>query len=289
MRIPPYWVRETYNGRNAKGHPCSFVGCGWSFESLDDAREKALAMAAKIFEGVTSNQHLDEYEYLTQPLREEIVESVKHDGEQIAVITRNRYGALVLNAAAVCFADVDFPPPPPPSAAGLLDAIGGLFSKKKKQDKAQSVEETTAQTIRQWAQNNSGYAFRLYRTKAGLRLLFTDRLYDPKTNEMDAFLKGLGSDPLYRKLTLKQESFRARLTPKPWRCGCRKPPTSYPWQSPDAESAYRKWQAEYERKTAKFSTCRLIETFGADPTDDHIRTIVKIHDKLACGSVSDLA
>jgi hypothetical protein len=57
-----------------------------------------------------------------------------------------------------------------------------------------------------------------------------------------------GSDPLYSRLTAKQECFLARLTPKPLRCGCKRPSSLYPWDTPDQERAYRCWQAKYEAK-----------------------------------------
>jgi hypothetical protein len=139
------------------------------------------------------------------------------------------------------------------------------------------------QKVRDWAQQNPGHSFRLYRTRAGLRLLFTDRLYDPTSNDTVDLLTSLGSDALYRRLTEKQECFRARLTPKPWRCGLSTPQHRYPWEDPDQEKTCRQWERDYEKDTAGYATCQLLDTFGAAEMDDQVRAIVDIHDKHACG------
>ncbi|MBN1763766.1 MAG: hypothetical protein JW860_00785 [Sedimentisphaerales bacterium] len=87
---------------------------------------------------------------------------------------------------------------------------------------------------------------------------------------------------LYRKLTEKQECFRARLTPKPWRCGCTRPPNRFPWDTPEAEQAYRQWQQQYENKSQAYATCRLLECFGEIVSNECIDTIINIHDQYTC-------
>jgi hypothetical protein len=117
-------------------------------------------------------------------------------------------------------------------------------------------------------------------------LLFTDRLYDPVSAEVSQLFGALGADTLYQRLTLKQESFRARLTPKPWRCGCARPPNAFPWANPDAERAYRDWQRDYETKCGAFTTCHLLEAVGTCAEDAAIATTVAVHDRCACGDKS---
>ena len=279
MRIPPYWARGTYSGADGKGRTRIFWACGWSFDSLAAAKKDAAARARRISDLLSMGGRPDSYDYLDRPLREEIVQSLRHGDEEIAVITRNRYGALVLNSPSVCFVDVDFPIV---RSQGLLDAIVLLFSPKRRRQRALAGQEKTVQAVRRWAEGNPMRSFRLYRTSAGLRLLFTDRLYDPTSAETATLLSELGSDLLYRRLTLKQECFRARLTPKPWRCGCVRPPNSYPWDAPDAEQAYRRWQGDYETKSEPYTTCRLIETRGGGPAGEHIGTVVSLHDRYTC-------
>ena len=218
MRIPRYWARGNHAGVDRRGQETAFWAWGWSFNSLTQAKEEAKARAKRIFDALTSGRSPDSYDYLEYPLREEIVDSIGPDGEEAAIVTRNRYGALVLNCRAICFADVDLPEV---KSTGLLEALILLFSARRRREKARAIEQAGIERIRAWSECHPENSFRLYRTAAGLRLLFTDRDYDPVSEEASNLLRELGSDALYMKLTLRQECFRARLTPKPWRCGCR--------------------------------------------------------------------
>ncbi|MBA3029082.1 MAG: hypothetical protein FP816_09780 [Desulfobacteraceae bacterium] len=276
MRIPPYWAKAVHTGKDKKGETRSFLAWGWSLDNLATAKKDATEKAKRVFDRLTTGTSPSQYGYLDQPLREEIVETVSREGKEIALITRNRYGALVLNTDSVCFADIDFPPL---RTTGLMDGILLAFSRKRKSQRMQAVREKTIQSVRDWAKQNPDHSFRLYRTFAGLRLLFTDRLYDPTSPETDKFLAGLGSDPLYRKLTEKQECFRARLTPKPWRSNCVKPPNRYPREDASAEKRYREWEQEYQNKTRKFATCELIDSIGKGMPEKIIHTVVEIHDR----------
>ena len=281
MRIPPYWTRGTFTATDARGRERTCTACGWSFESAADAKADAEARALRICERLAEGDRPEDYDYLEHPLREEIVASIGETGGEEAVLTRNRYGALVLNTARVCFADVDFPLPRP---ANLLDALCLRFSPSRRRAQAGALQEETIRAVRDWAGRNPERSLRIYRTAAGLRLLFTDRLYDPASDEVAALLAELGSDALYRRLTLKQECFRARLTPKPWRCGCTRPPHRYPWASEAEEKQYRAWQHSYENRAGDFGVCTLVATLGADAAEEQIQSVVALHDKYVLGA-----
>jgi len=276
MRIPPYWKRATYTGPVPGGKSYTFTAWGWSFDSPDEAQDSAEARARRIYEHFTNQQPLDEYPYLDRPMREEIVETFTLGNKEVAVLTRNRYGALVLNSPSVMFADVDFPKGKSSSGGG---GLFGMFSKPA--PAANDPAASTIQRVNEWAQQNPQHAFRLYRTAAGLRLLFTDDLYDATDNQTDAMLESLGSDPLYRTLTQKQESFRARLTPKPWRAKCSNPPNRYPWESSSDEQAYRAWENNYAACTRDYKTAELIQVVGPESGDEEIQQIIQIHDQYA--------
>jgi len=279
MRIPPHWAKETCCGQDSKGRQRRFHAWGWSFDSISSARADAAARARRIFEHFVSGTKPNTYDYLEHPLREEIVQSIAEGDAKTAVVTRNRYGSLVLNSAAVCFVDVDFPPA---KSSGLVDALSLLFSRTKRQARLAAVQQRTVEKVEQWYAGNPQRSFRLYQTAAGLRMLMTDRLYDPKSAEVDKLFGELGCDALYRRLTQKQECFRARLTPKPWRCGIKRPPNRYPWDTADEERAYRQWQQNYESRTKGLATCRFIQAFGPAPTDKTIASMVRFHDRHAC-------
>jgi hypothetical protein len=276
MRIPPYWAKARYEGEDHKGRQKAFVGCGWSFSSPQEAWNEASARAKRIFDLITRGKKPARYEYHDRPIREEIVEEVRDNGSPIAIVTRNRYGALILNCSNALFVDVDFPSPRP---TGLLDALLMAISRKKREAKRQALAMATIHQVEQWAGLNPAHGFRLYCTKGGLRLLFTGNLYEPTSTETASILSGLHSDPLYVTLTLKQECFRARLTSKPWRCGCTRPPTSFPWENAEDENAFRQWEADYTRRDAEFKVCDLIAEFGPPAAIDSLRMIVDIHDR----------
>ena len=137
-------------------------------------------------------------------------------------------------------------------------------------------------SVKDWGGKNPGHGFRVYHTHSGLRLLFVDKTYDPRSEEVSRILSELGSDPLYKKLTEKQQCFRARLTAKPWRCGARRPPCNYPWGSSDDERAYRRWEEEYTDACGGFMTCALLSEFDSTSNDPVIRQVIEVHDKSAC-------
>ena len=292
MRIPPHWAKQDCTTEDQRGKELRFWAWGWSFESVAAALVDAKARAQRICDHFAGGTRPDTYSYLEHPLREEIVETFTHDDAEAAVITRNRYGCLVLNTPTVCFVDVDYPPAKRGAASGgLLAALLGLFSAQKRQERAavaaaaaSAIQQATLDGVRQWFARHPERAFRVYQTAAGLRLLFTDGVYDPKSPAVASLLNELGSDPLYRRLTLKQESFRARLTPKPWRCGCRRPPLGYPWEQPEDEQTYRRWQENYERAAQAFGTCRFVEALGAGASNDLIERVVALHDQYTCGA-----
>jgi len=280
MRIPKHWTKESYTGQDAKGREVTYSAWGWSLDSLAAAKGDAIARARRIFDHLVNGREFDAYGYLDRPMREEIVQTLPHDGRDIAIVTRNRYGALVLNAASVLFVDVDYPKVKPKN---LWEAIFWGFYKARRQRQAAALREATLEAVREWSQENPTHAFRIYRTRAGLRLLFVDKLYEPKSEETGRVLSELGSDPLYRTLTLKQDCFRARLTPKPWRCGTRNPPNKYPWKDQRAEQAYREWERRYEKASQRYRVCEFVETCGNVAAGGPISAVVELHDRLTVG------
>jgi hypothetical protein len=279
MRIPRHWARASYTGTDPRGRQLTRSAWGWSLDDPAQAQEDAASRARRVFDRLINGARPEKYEYADRPLREEIVNTVRQGDKDIVIVTRNRYGALVLNAASVLFVDVDYPRI---RAQGLWDAVALLFSRSRREQRQAAVRELTLKSVRDWSQRNDGHAFRLYRTCAGLRLLFIDRLYEPKSEETRRILVELGSDPLYRTLTLKQECFRARLTPKPWRCGSKRPPNQYPWQDERAEGRYRDWQRRYEQAAAPYRVCALVEACGPAAHHEEIAAVLALHDGLAC-------
>ena len=283
MRIPRFWARGSFSDTDREGKQHSFNAFGWSFDSLAAAKDHAVERARNILNSFIMGKKRDHYEYLTHPLREEIIDSLEVAGKEVALITRNHYGALVLNCASVAFADIDLPRVKP---GGFFDAIAMLFSKARREERRKEILDSTLRSLRDWHDRNPGHSMRVYRTHAGLRLLFTDRLYEPDSEQTAEILQTLGSDPLYRRLTEKQQCFRARLTPKPWRCDYPDPPNRYPWESEKEKKKYRKWEDGYTQMSREYRACELIEELGRASADKEIEAVVRLHDNRACGDAA---
>src|SRR5262249_7835846 len=150
------------------------------------------------------------------------------------------------------FIDVDLPAAPtqrqpsqrpaqPTSIfAWLMEKIFGGSSIAESPDAPDTSAAIAAHAKRQdWLARHRDWGMRVYQTRSGLRYLVTHAPFDPGDADTEAAMQFLGCDPNYMILCRAQKSFRARLTPKPWRCGVRKPPGRFPWQSQSEEQAMR--------------------------------------------------
>jgi hypothetical protein len=265
MLIPRHWVKTTGTTDDPGGKRYALSIWGWSATSRAEAAQVAerrlVEARSRIASGMT---RADAYLYGKTPLREEIVRQL---GGDAAVVTRNRYGALVLNAARVPFIDVDVEAP---SGGGLL----ALF--KRPPDPALAVLERVRA-----AASRARASFRVYRTAAGFRVLATDLELDPTSPSAGKLLADFGADPCFTTLCRLQASFRARLTPKPWRCGLLSPSTSYPREDAASRQEHEAWLASYEHAIRAKATCSFVETLGLGRTSDEARPIVEEHDR-AC-------
>jgi hypothetical protein len=182
----------------------------------------------------------------------------------------------VLNTAQILFVDVDAPEP---KSAGLGGLFSGLFGKKRTAPAENPLQVELLAKAEKMVQQSPEWGWRIYRTRAGFRLLATHRLFDPSDGKMEAVFDELGADPLYRKLCKTQKSYRARLTPKPWRCSVFRKPPRWPWLDAKAEQRFKKWEAGYLAACEEWATCELIAAVGNPQVDAAIQPIVAIHDE----------
>ena len=150
-------------------------------------------------------------------------------------------GCLVLNSSEVMFVDIDFDLRAH-KGGGFFSRLFGGKPKETPDSRAEAIER-----IGQRVQRSFNLGCRLYETKAGLRLMFTEDTFEPKGAETRELFTELKADPLYAKLCETQKSFRARLTPKPWRCGFHIAPVRWPFTSAEEESKFRVWENEYRQ------------------------------------------
>ncbi len=264
MLVPRFWQKAEGTVSGPSG-PYRFELWGWSQESAADALTRARRRLSELVERARRGELGGAYLYGSVPLREEIVHTLGGEGPAEAVVTRNRYGALVLNTAQVPFIDIDRPEV-------------GVWTRLARALRRTSADDAGLEPIRE-ACRRSGASFRIYATRAGYRLLVTDRCLDPQAASTEAFLADFGADPFFIKLCKLQRSFRARLTPKPWRCGCTPPPGQFPREDPALEAAFRTWLAGYEAASSPFAACTYLEAVGPGRTLPEVRPIVEEHDR----------
>jgi hypothetical protein len=276
MKIYKYWARSSATVQRGarRWDISSTAGSDTGLaEAMALAREKAERISQMLSRGETPPQ----YAYTERPLQEELIGEIMDEGQLIGAITRNSYGSLVLNAVSAMFVDIDCKPP------GCLAGLFGIFGGGPKQQK-EIVER-----VKNVAETTPGLGLRLYQTAAGYRCLITSGTHDPSAAETRALLERFGSDPLYIKLCAGQACFRARLTPKFWRCNAPRPPSRYPWANAEEESRYRKWEKDYAECAKDYATCSLVGSFGSAQMDARVQKILEVHDRFACSPTDELA
>lgn len=224
---------------------------------------------ARLVARVRSGEELPRgYAYGSRPLREEILKEFPAGNDPRVVITRNRYGAVILNTAHALFLDIDFPPP---TVGGGLRRLFG-----KKDDPAAGPLAELRATLERLGEAS----FRLYRTAAGLRALAVDREFTPDAPDTQRLMEAAKVDPAFRQLCRVQQSFRARLSPKPWRCTYIVPPTDFPRESAEDQQVFADWLEGYDLACAGWATCRSLESVGDGEALPALEAVVRLHDGL---------
>ena len=84
---------------------------------------------------------------------------------------------------------------------------------------AGGLEQMARRRIAEFLKAHPEWHLRLYRTPAGLRVLAVHELFEPTSTAVQEFFQTLGVDPIFARMCLRQQCFRARVSPKPWRIG----------------------------------------------------------------------
>jgi hypothetical protein len=190
----------------------------------------------------------------------------------------------VLNTARALFVDVDMPDSSQRAGRSFGGLVARLFGRRAKPD-PQEETDAVLEPLQRWQQLNPAWSWRVYRTRAGFRLLATHGLFEPDSSTVGAVFDNLGADPLYRRLCRSQQCFRARLTPKPWRCGCR--PARHGWFQghADLEASFGAWQRAYEKASSRYATCRFIRTEGSPSIHPELAELVAFHDEASRATI----
>lgn len=239
------------------------------------AQERATILRQLVSRGVDAFR---EYEYWNGYIREEVLDEITNeDGHVLAVLTRNCYGAIVLNTESVLFGDIDVVEP------GFLSKLLQRFGKAKK-DKAFFVSK-----VEQYQKQNPMYTIKVYETFAGLRFVVTNKVFENYSKSAKAIFTALGADPLYVKLCKAQSCFRARLTPKPWRIKLDRPPSRFPRQEQSEINDFTSWVQNYEAASRAVSTVKLVAVFGNDFEHPDVARVLAVHDRYSCTGLAKLA
>ncbi len=274
MKIPKYWAKRVEVARPSFGRAYKLVSWQWSDENMQDAQTQADARLGELVNKVMSGASLESYGYGERALREEITQSIRDTaGRENAVVTRNRYGALVLNVANALFIDIDLEQAD--ASASPLGPLQHILGKRA------SPADAALEGIAAWSRRRPDLGLRVYRTAAGLRGLITNEQFSPAQNESLDILRELESDPLYIRLCRAQDCFRARLTPKPWRCQMKMPPVQYPFDDIKQELRFTEWAQRYKGASSAYAVCAFVKHFGPTPIHPDIQPILDLHDQMS--------
>ncbi len=257
MNIPPYWVigRCEMAGMSFRLHGSSETG-------MDEARAR---MAQR--EEVLRRFH-EEHSLPLESYRRELsalIAQERGDSYEVEVfepllervsaqsaVTRNRYGAEVLNTTELCFVDVDAFPP------GIWERLKSLFGGRLLSDEGRLMA-----ALQGLHAADSTLSARLYRTAGGWRVILAAEGLEPSGTRARRLMERLNADLIYASLCRKQKCWRARLTPKPGRLGVKLGKFPRRTASDTPAEGEEAWLAAYAEAGEGKGVCRLIESYGA--------------------------
>lgn len=238
----------------------------WTSGDVDKALAAALARlaeASRLYQqskGIFSGPY-----YGTDHNPEEIIASASTPR---AMVTRNHYGSLILNASRALFIDVDVAPAGRTSR--LIRSLPGRHSGRW---------QRMLDDLRTVLSSEREEGFRIYRTAAGFRILATAREFEPGSLQSQRLMDAVGADSAFMHFCRIQKSFRARLTPKPWRCNTTKPPNAYPRESAVDQGRFVEWLAQYEQACRGRATCQYLGQVGSVEIHERVAPVVEVHDR----------
>jgi len=259
MKYYKYWAM----GRNAiemDGVRKEVSSLAGSNESTQDAERKAQEQIRQIGQKIHGDSHVfSEYQV---PIKEELIREINPK----AIITRNHYGSLILNAENMMIMDIDHPP----------ISFLGLFGFGRKGTPKERIVQMIGEKI---ASGKYGeLSARIYETFQGIRCIIHNAPCDPSSHEAEYLMRKFNNDPLYGFLCKKQQCFRARLTPKPHRCKFHRPPSKFPRFEPREIEEFNEWRTKYDELSRDYATCRFIKEIGSGR---FFRELIDIHDEIS--------
>lgn len=187
---------------------------------------------------------LGDGQYLT--CLEEVLDGITYHGQEVAIITRNAYEAEVLNVKNMMIVDVD---------------LEGDQAIAQNAQFALEVLQSFISNTKNW-----DLGFRVYRTAAGLRYICTTHEFEAADPISDKIMRNLLADDRYRALCKFQDTYRARLTPKPWRA------SEIAWRNREL------WEMD-EDWTKNFKVCDSLSLYGNTDILPQFAEAIEYHDR----------
>ncbi len=261
MKLCRFWAQATHP-LTVDGESKTVKCYGGSNESIGHALQLANERVQRIQQKIDGRPaaHSDDYE---AEIREEIVQSLNDH----SAITRNRYGALVLNTTEVAILDIDghFP----------RTLTEWLFGAPKEE---QPLLRWRLEKLKRKGLLRALHSWRLYQTHSGYRLMLNKDCLDLRAPSFWQVMRALHADWLYGTLCQKQQCYRARLTPKPYRM--RIPTIRYRCPMPPEEAEHAlQWTEMYAEKSKAYAVCRLLHSEGSVLGK---LSAVREHDRYCC-------
>lgn len=255
MKIYRYWqektIIETVDGTEKKLY--FRAGADASPEAAAQALEEKIRKYHAVISAWENHTALPEkvrQEEYASPICEELC----HKIDDRNLVTRNRYGALVLNSEELLFLDVDRVP------CTFKENLRRLFRLS-----IPDAQERLLARLESYLHlpEFQGVGIRVYTTAKGFRVLLSlPGLETLRSPGMKTLFRQFFTDPLYAELCRKQQCFRARLTPKPARIGMKTMiKFHFPYQAKD-QPAIDAFLEEYTRRSENFAVCRLTAQLG---------------------------
>lgn len=262
MRIYKYWAEHI---QDLKGSytPKPARAFGGSNISLADAQQKAVEKL-ELVQKIVSSANYREREAYETAYEADIVEEIIEEIDEKNIVTRNRYGVLVLNSEEVMFIDVDTFRKP-------FWNPGRGRAKNPKELMLKDIERAAGRA------RYNGWGFRIYETFKGYRIIVTNQSFPPRSKEAKRLMRAFHADYKYRQFCLQQNCYRARLTPKPHRIKQRRTRIIFPNRTDAQEKDHLAWVKDYEYRSDRYSTCRLVATIGEVATSP----VIDYHDKVS--------
>jgi hypothetical protein len=257
MKYFKYWVEDKHSIR-IDGQLKEIKLVVGSNSSVNDARNKALLKAKEIETRISKRASKRDYEADVREFVSEILDASN-------IVTICRYGAKILNTDQYTVLDLD------DYAKSIWDVFKPLKGLSKKERIIFKFEEFLSK------HPEIGSDFRIYETAKGIRVIGKKYL-DPNDKKYSRLMSKLNVDWLYLILSRKQQCYRARLTPKPYRLGIKTIKVHSPLVC--ETQTYKDWSIMYDDAAQNYTVAKYVKSIGRDFSREKA---VRFHD-LQCKS-----